>query len=72
MKKRTDEYERDLKELYDVVDMVEKGSECRGDARYKKLLGEHLLFIRFLLKSISLALYGILGFEICKFFSRYF
>lgn len=72
MKKRTNEYERNLKEIYDAVDMIEKESQCSGDARYKKLMGEHLLFVRFLLKSVSLALYAILGFKISEFLSRYF
>ena len=72
MKKRQDRFERELRELYDVTKVLKEEGESDGECRYKELVATILLFIDDGLRTIGLALFGLLGFVFAKFISGLF
>lgn len=72
MKKRTDRFERELRELCDITKVLEEEGESDGERRYKELIATILLFIDDSLRMIGLALFGLLGFVFAKFIGGLF
>ena len=71
-KKRSERFDRELYELYDIEKMLQEEGKSNGERRYKVLVAEALLFIELSLRDIGLALFILLGFVIGKFLSGLF
>lgn len=60
-KRRKDWFERDLKEIYDVGDMLHDEGASSSESRYKVIVAEQLLMLNFTLESIRTPLFILLG-----------
>lgn len=67
MKKRTNHFERELQDLYNIRDMLNREGKSDGECRYKVFMATLFLFIDDSLRRIGLILFCLLGFVIAKF-----
>lgn len=72
MKKRSDKFERDLHELYEISKMLDSEGEQTGKNRYKVFVATILLFIDSSLHRIALVLFLLLGLKIGQLISGLF
>ena len=71
-KKSDERFERDLRKLYNIKEMLNEEGQGDGECRYKVFVADLLLFIDLSLHRIGLVLFAMLGFEIGKFISGLF
>lgn len=61
MKKRTDKFERDLKEIINVVDMLNQEGKSYAECRYRVIMATRLLLVEDSLRFIRTLLAIIIG-----------
>lgn len=61
MKKRTNKFERDLKEIINVVDMLNQEGKSYSECRYRVIMATRLLLVEDGLRFISTLLAIIIG-----------
>lgn len=68
MKKRTDKFERDLKEIINVVDMLNQEGKSYAECRYRVIMATRLLLVEDSLRFIRTLLSLIVGFLFASLF----
>jgi len=71
-KKREERFERELRELYQIEDMLKREGKSDGERRYCVFMATLFLFIDDSLRRIGLVLFCVLGFIIREFISGLF
>ena len=69
MKQRDDRFDRDLKKIYQIGDMLKKEGKTDGECRQFEFMATLLLFIDFSLRRFCTVVFILLGFVIGKFIS---
>ena len=69
MKQRDDKFDRDLKKIYQIGDMLKKEGKTDGECRQFEFMATLLLFIDFSLRRFCTVVFILLGFVIGKFIS---
>lgn len=69
MKKREDKFNRNLREVYEIGDMLKKEGKTDGECRQFEFVATLLLFIEFSLRRFCSIVFILLGFVVGKFIS---